>query len=206
MPTPERDPYRFQSLFSQEHRSQNGSTQHTARSEDHGADSHCLASGALHTSCMFDRGGAAEQHSAANISTGAGQHTCQEHLIVHMQAGEVYRAFIRLVHKAAAEAQTQDESMPSMSADQAPYRYIIVRAGQQRPPQKGFCSDMAPGMIARRVCITKPAFHSLQIQAKTADMEKSMCANTGLVAVQFYGYHIWQQPVGLIASAVYRSR
>lgn len=99
-----------------------------------------------------------------------------------MRPGEVYRAFIRLVHKAATLAHTHDESLPNLSADQAPYRYIIIKAGQQTP-QNGFCSDMAPGMIVRKVCINKPAFYTLQTHPHNAVVERSMYANACLVAV-----------------------
>lgn len=93
-----------------------------------------------------------------------------------MSAGHVYRTFIRLVHKAATVARTQDESLPRLSADQAPYRYIVVRDGQ-KSPKNGFCSEMAPGMLVRQVCITKPAFYSLQVHPPNAAAERSMCAN-----------------------------
>lgn len=131
-------------------------------------------------------GTTAEQQSGArshaNTATGAGNQTSKEHVLVHMRAGEVFRAFIRLVHKAATLAQAQDESMPRLSPDQAPCRYIVIRPGQQRS-QPGLSSNMAPGMMVRKVCITKTAFFRLQTHPPNADVERSMCANTCLTAV-----------------------
>ena len=108
-----------------------------------------------------------------------------------MLPGQMYRTFIRLVHKAAVVAQTQDECLPRLSADQAPYRYIVVRGGQPTP-QNGFCSEMAPGMIVRKVCITKPAFYSLLTHPHNADVERSMCANIVFSCERTLSFHLWK--------------
>lgn len=131
------------------------------------------------------------------------QSTAQEHVIVHMKAGEVYRAFIRMVHKAAAAAHTQDESLPHLSADVAPYRYIVIRVGQH-VAHNGFCSELPPGMMVRRVCTTKPAFYRLQTHPKE-DEERSMYAKADPTVAQHLsvlghvlheGIHLLVEPAG----------
>lgn len=102
-----------------------------------------------------------------------------KHVVVHLRAGDIYRTFIRLVHKAAVIAHVDDESLPRLSPDQSPYRYILIRPGDELP-RKGFCTEMATGMLVRRICTTKPAFYSLQIRPEGYSMERSLCVRATL--------------------------
>jgi hypothetical protein len=190
------DPYYFSALFREDKTKESSPGQDagvcTVNTQNLCTPMHILACENRSRACEICHGadgpagisGSAQKSAAPEtiFNKVAQQQAAQEHVVVHVRAGEEFRVFVRLVHKAATGAQTKDESLQRLSPEEAPYRYIIIRAGKQTP-QNGFCNMMAPGMIVRKVCITKPAVYKMQMHPANASMKRSMCDNTGFMDV-----------------------